>query len=221
MWRTNFDAHLERKIWTRNNLGIFRNFDLGLKSLKKWFRSDTNFDIEFIEFANYLPWQQLSNGTWAGALGHLKAGRVDTLSDRAVLTTERINSFEYSIPTGYTNYAALYAAKLSNRITFMNLTASISYQWYLLFLTATICFTILLALLQYIIPQFSINFSWFKTITATIPCFRNQTAALEHLNSVTRIVVFTEVSAWQFHLMSVFYLLCKTEAILAGEESPI
>ena len=51
--------------------------------------------IILAEFADYYPWQRLANGTWTGALNHLRAGAVDTLKYTATLNVERIAAFEF------------------------------------------------------------------------------------------------------------------------------
>jgi hypothetical protein len=58
-----------------------------------------DFDIEFIEFKDYLPLQRLNNGTWTGAFGHLQASHVDMIEHVMILTTERMSSFQFTIPT--------------------------------------------------------------------------------------------------------------------------
>lgn len=124
-----------------------------------------------------------------GALGHLKENQVGVVNYGFLLTVERHDSFDYSIPTKYSHYAALYAAETVNAINFIHLTANIPYLSYILFILASVCFVLLLALLQHVIPIFAPNFSWFKTIIEMVPCFRNQTGGLAHANSATRVAV--------------------------------
>jgi hypothetical protein len=148
-----------------------------------------DFESKFVEIVEYWPWQRDRNNTWNGALGHLHAGKVDTLTWSAVFTSERLNAFKYTNPCRYANYAAVYAAQANNAINFKHITANISLLWYLLFMAATVSFILLLVLFRYTFPTFTPTFSLFKTVTAAIPCIRQQTSPLQHLNSVTRAAV--------------------------------
>jgi hypothetical protein len=89
----------------------------------------------------------------------------------------------------YHNYAAFYAQPPTNSISFMNLAARISLEIYMLFALHCCCFVFLLKIT---VDRTQNNkISLWNTIIATIPCIRNQTAALEHMNSVARGIVLS------------------------------
>lgn len=125
----------------------------------------------------------------SGAFRHLLAGEVDTINQAATLNLERMKTFQFTLPSHYTSYEAFYAPT-HRLVNFSHLAANISITIYLLFFVSSICFTLLLATIYY--TQISSNtnqFSLWNTMTATIPCFRNQTPALGHKNSTARAVV--------------------------------
>jgi ABC-type amino acid transport substrate-binding protein len=82
---------------------------------------------EFVYIPDNDPWQ-LVNGTWTGALGYLMNESIDTINIPAYITSERLDSFQFTNATVAESIVAIYAQHRNQAkfVDFKGIAASVS-----------------------------------------------------------------------------------------------
>jgi hypothetical protein len=89
--------------------------------------------IEFVRIDEYSPVSRNSNGQWLGAFGWVQSNRVDTLETHWYITPSRQETFRFTNPLGYAEFAAFYATqeRSESLVRFESLAAFIHWNAYL------------------------------------------------------------------------------------------
>jgi hypothetical protein len=144
---------------------------------------DDRFDLlfggfnEFVYISSYLPWQ-LVNGTWTGALGYLMNDEVDTVNNIAYMTSERLNSFQFTNTIAAQSIVAIYAQNKHQTtfVDFHGIVAGVSWDVYLLTIIFWCLLVILFVCTEHVRP--SANFTWFNIAMYISPCFNCQASTI-------------------------------------------
>jgi hypothetical protein len=180
------------------------------------------FHVEFVSIDDYHPLNRsAANGRWAGALGWLHNGFVDTLEDYWYITADKIDSFRFTNPIREESFGAIYsvASVDTSVMQFNSMMANIQISVYFLMLAASCAFIVLYVWVGRVIDRPS-STDWWTVLVAAVPCFNCQ-ATLEVRDTVTRRVIFIFIGIYVLLTTTFYQTYLLRSLILSTRVTPL